>query len=45
VGLTLKTGQCLRVAGNIFGQELESDETVQADVKRCDRKLKRLPKN
>src|SRR5438270_12397734 len=28
----LKTGECLRVTGDIFWQELESDETVQPRV-------------
>src|SRR6516164_5005208 len=30
--LTLKASQCQRMAGNVLGQELESDETMQAGV-------------
>ena len=32
LGLALKAGQRLRVAGNFFGQELESDEAMQPRI-------------
>jgi len=32
LGFALKTGECLRVTGNLLRQELEGDETMQPRV-------------
>src|SRR5216683_591699 len=32
LGFALKTGECLRVTGNLLGQELEGDEAMQPRV-------------
>src|SRR5713101_1012562 len=32
LGFALKTGECLRVTGNLLGQELEGDEAMQPRI-------------
>ena len=31
-GFALKAGECIRVTGNVFGQEFEGDKTIQPCV-------------